>query len=178
MKAKLLITVILFTVSLFLFSDEPPKPVLEKGDVKNFIKTFPLLQKEFKKFGVKYEAKQGAVTFPTAVKASQEFLEILKKHGWDEHFFHKMSTILLGYSSIAYGDAMKKADPEMEKAIKQIEANQALSQAMKDQLKQQLMMTKGVMKTQGEALKKTLNKADLDLIKPLVEDLKKVLEKK
>lgn len=176
MKTKLLITVILFTLSLFLFSDEPPKPVLKKGDVKHFIKTFPLLQKDFKKFGIMYEAKQGAVTVPDAVKASQDFLGILKKHGWDEHFFHKMSTIVMGYSSIVYDDTMKKADPGMEKAIKEIKANQALSQAMKDQLIEQMKMAKGVIKTQGDTFKRTIHKADLELVRPLVKELKSVLE--
>ena len=178
MKTKLLITVILFTVSLFLFSGEPPKPILEKGDVKNFVKTFPLLRKDLEKFGVKYEAKEGNIDVPTALQASQEFLEILKKHGWDEHFYQKWGVIFLGYSSIEYGKGIKEADAGIKKSLKEIEENEALSKEMKEMLKKQLMTARGAMKTQEQAFTKNIHEADLALIKPLVKELKNILEKK
>lgn len=178
MKAKLLIFVILFTVSLFLFSDEPPKPVLKKGDVKHFIKTFPLLQKDLDKFGVKYEAKEGDIDVPTALQASNEFMVILKKHGWDEQFYQKWGVIFLGYSTIEYGKGIKEADAGIKKSLKEIEENTALSPEMKETLKKRLMAVKGAMKNQAQAFKKKIHEADLALIKPLVKDLKNVLEKK
>jgi hypothetical protein len=155
---------------------EPPKPVLKEGDVKHFIKTFPLLKKDLKDFGMEYEAKAGNVTIPDALKASEKFLEILKKHGWDEQFFTKMATITFGYSSIQYGAGIKKATPEIEKSLKEIEANTALSAEMKEQLKKQIMAAKDMMKLQEKELGKRIHKSDLELIRPLIKELKTVLE--
>jgi hypothetical protein len=178
MNLKVFVIVILFCLASFIIAEdpEPPKPVLKKGDVKHFIKTFPLLKKDFKDFGMEYEAKAGTVTIPEALKASEKFLEILKKHGWDQQFFTKMITITLGYSSIQYGAGIKKVSPEIEKSLKEIEANTALSAEMKEQLKKQIMAAKGVIKFQQEQLEKRIHKSDLDLIHPLIKELKKVME--
>lgn len=178
MKLKVFVLVILFTFSAMLIADEPkaPKPVLKPGDVKHFIKSFPLLKEELKKFEVKYDGKAGIVTYPEAIKASSEFLGILKKHGWDEHFFEKTAAICLGYSSIVAGKAMKDADPKVAKAMKEIESNPNLSAEMKKQLIEQMKTVKGAMKQQQKVVKKYAHKADIELIKPHIDDLKKVFE--
>lgn len=179
MKVKLFVFVVLLSmlVSFAAAADpEPPKPVLKSGDVKQFIKTYPLLIKDMKKYGMKYEAKAGAVTVPEALKASGEFQGILKKHGWDEHFWHKFTTIAMGYAFVQYGKGIKEADPKIAKALKEIEDNPALSDQMKAQLKQQLSAVKSVMKTQGEQLRTQIHKADMELIRPFVNELKTVME--
>lgn len=178
MKLKVFVLIILFTLSAMLIADEPeaPKPVLKPGDVKHFIKSFPLLKEELKKYEVKYDGKAGIVTYPEAIKASSEFLGILKKHGWDEHFFEKTAAICLGYSSIVAGKAMKDADPKVAKAMKEIESNPNLSAEMKKQLIEQMKTVKGAMKQQQKVVKKYAHKADIELIKPHIDDLKKVFE--
>ncbi len=178
MKLKVFVLVILFSLSLMVLADEPeaPKPVLKKGDVERFIKTFPLLKEDFKKFEVKYDGKSGIVTYPEALAASGEFLGILKKHGWDEQFFTKTAAICVGYSMIVAGKAMKDADPQVAKAMKEIESNPHLSAEMKKQLIEQMKTVKGAMKQQQKALKKSSHKADMELIKPHIQDLKKVFE--
>jgi hypothetical protein len=87
-----------------------------------------------------------------------------------------MATITLGYSSIVYGKEIKKADPELEKSIKQIEANTYLSETQKKQMIEQIKMAKGVLKSQEQLFKKRLHKSDMDLIRPLIKELKNVLE--
>lgn len=178
MKSKVFIIVILFALSSFILAEktEEPTPVLKAGDVKHFIKTFPLLKKDFEKHGVEYEAKAGTMTYPEAIKAGGDFLGILKKHGWDEHFFTKAVTIFMGYSSIVYGKEMKKVDPQIEKSLKEIESNPHLSDEMKKQLIAQMKSVKGIMKTQQTAWKKRIHKSDLALIKPQIAELKKILE--
>ncbi len=180
MKLKVFVLVILFVLSSLVFADEPetPKPVLKPGDVKHFIKTFPLLKQEFKKHEVKYDGASGAMTYPEALKASGEFLGILKKHGWDEHFFAKTAAIAMGYSMIIAGKELKDADPRIAKAIKDIEKNPALSDDMKKTLIKQLTTVKGAMKQQRKVFKTNAHKADMVLIKPHIEDLKKVFEYK
>jgi len=178
MKLKVFVTVILFCFASLVMAKEPepPKPMLKKGDVIHFIKTFPLLKKDLKDFGMEYEAKAGNVTIPEALKASEKILEILKKHGWDEQFFIKMATITLGYSSIQYGAEIKKADPQIEKSLKEIEANAAISAEMKEQLKKQIMAARGIIKHQEKQLENRIHKSDLDLIRPLIKELKTILE--
>ena len=177
MKFKGLIIVILFCLGSFVIAKdpEPPKPMLKKGDVKHFIETFPLLKKEFKDFGMEYEAKAGTVTIPGAIKASEKFLSILKKHGWDEQFFTKMAAITLGYHNIQYGAGIKKVSPEIEKSLKELDANTALSAEMKEQLKKQMLAVKGIKKSQEQQLEKRIHKSDMDLIRPFIKELKKVM---
>jgi hypothetical protein len=178
MKLKVFVLVILFALSVVVFADEPqtPKPILKPGDVKHFIKTFPLLKEDFKKFDVKYDGKSGIVTYPEALAASQEFLGILKKHGWDEHYFEKAGAICLGYSTIISGKAIKDADPQIAKAMKEIESNPNLSAEMKKQLMEQMKSVKGVMKEQQKEVKKYAHEADVELIKPHIEELKELFE--
>jgi hypothetical protein len=178
MKLKVFVLVILFTLSAMVLADEPekPKPILKPGDVEHFIKTFPLLKAELKKYEVKYDAKSGNMTYPEAIKASSEFLGILKKHGWDEHYFEKTAAICMGYSTIVSGKAMKEADPQIAKAMKEIESNPHLSDAMKKQMIEQMKTVKGAMKEQQKVVKKYAHKADIELIKPHIDDLKKVFE--
>jgi hypothetical protein len=181
MKIKwiLFITLALFVVSSFGIADEPetPKPLLKKGDVVRFIKTFPQMEKDFKQFGAQYEAQSGNVTIPEAMKASQDFMNILKKHGWDENFFQKLSVIMMGYSAIEYGKQATKSQAEFEKSLKEIESNPNIPPAMKEQLKQQLKSAYGIMKTQGTELQKRIHPADLNLIRPQVQKLKETIDK-
>ncbi len=178
MKLKIMVLVILFTLSAMVFADEPqaPRPLLKPGDVKHFIKTFPLLKEDFKKFDVKYDGKAGIVTYPEALAASQEFLGILQKHGWDEHYFEKMASICLGYSMIIADKEMKNVGPEIAKAMKEIESNPHLSAEMKKQLLEQMKSVKSTVKEQQKTLKRTVHQADMELIKPNLEELKKLFE--
>ena len=84
--------------------------------------------------------------------------------------------ILLGYSFIVYGEEKKKADSALEKSLKEIDSNPHLSDEMKKQLKEQMKTVKGVLKTQQSNFKQKIHLKDLDLIRPHVEALKKVLE--
>lgn len=176
MKQKILVSLIMFLLVSFVAAKEPPKPILKAGDVVRFIKTFPLLKKDMEKFNMKYEAKSGDVTLPEALKVSQEFLGILKKHGWDENYWQKFPTIMLGYSTIVYGKEMKKAESEMEKSLKEIDSNPNIPDSMKKQLKDQLKAAQGMMKTQGGTMQMNIHPQDLKLIKPHVEAIKKVIE--
>ncbi len=181
MKKRLftIAAIILLVMPVFLAaqeSKEPPKPILKEGDVARFIKTFPLIKEDFEKLGAKYEARSGDVTVPQALKASQEFLEVLKKHGWDEFFFQKFSTIMLGYSTIVYGKEAQKAQSEMEKSLKEIDSNPNIPESMKKQLKEQLLAAKGAMSMYQETTKKNIHPEDLLLIKPHLKELKAVIE--
>lgn len=180
MKLRLIIITIIcvFALPLFLMPEEnqPPKQILQNGDVENFIKTFPSLKKDLNKFDVKYEAKQGNVNFPDALQANQEFMNILGKYGWTETFFLKAATIFVGYSYVVYGKEISKAAPEIEAAIKEIESNKELSKEMKDQIIKQLLASKGIMQTQDQEMKKNIHPNDLELIRPLADQLKTILE--
>jgi len=176
----MLILLLLVSFSFVTAEDppQPPKQILKPGDVKHFIKTFPLLKEDMEKFNMKYETKSGDVTVPEALKVSSEFIEVLKKHGWDENFWGKFGTIMMGYSSIVYGKEMKKADSAMEKSLKEIDSNPNIPASMKQQLKDQLKATKGILKSQGTAFKMNIHPADLALIKPLINEIQKIVDDK
>lgn len=178
MRNKLLVTIIfiLLVSSLAAEEVEPPKPVLNKGDVEQFIKTFPQLKKDLKKYEAKDEEDAGDITYPEALKANVEFMAILKKHGWDEKFFPKLEAISIGYMiSIAEEDA-KEMESKNEKAIKEINSNSALSEAMKKQMIQSMEMAKGQMKIQQDLFKTRIHPKDIELIKPHIEEIKKLFE--
>lgn len=172
------IVVLAFSLAVIPATDPVPDRVLEKGDIAKLIKTWPSLEKEMKKFGMKMDAKEGNVTIPEAYRTGNEYLSMLKKHGWDENFWQKFTVMLQGYSFFQYKKGKKEADTNMSKSMKEMEKNPHLSEAMKEQLIKQMKMVKGVMKQQGSLLMKNINPEDLAYIKPNLEKIKKVLEKK
>jgi ribosomal protein S20 len=177
MKSALLMTLIIIISASNVAAEDPPKQILQSGDVQHFIKTFPLLEKEFENYNIEYEAKDGTMTVPDALEASNEFLEILKKHGWDENFFQKTGVILMGYSYIVYGEEMKNVDSEFEKSLKEIDSNPNLSAEMKNQLKEQMKTAKSAMKTQEKTFKQSIHPNDLKMITPHIKEIQKVIDK-
>ncbi len=184
MKSKLFFMAVIIAVFTSLLvsaaskdSTQTPQQVLKQGDVERFIKTFPELKKDFKNLGVKYDAKSGNLSYPSALQASQEYMAILKKHGWDENYFMKAACICLGYSIIEYGKQMQNVDPQLEKSLKELESNPNLSADFKKQLKDQLLAAKGILSQQGQALSQSVHPNDLQMIKPFLNQLKVALEK-
>lgn len=176
MKSGPLITLILLMLVSLGTAQDPPESILKPGDVKHFIKTFPLLKEDINKHGIKYDAKDGTMTVPEAIQSKNEFLEILKKYGWDENFFQKAKVIILGYSSIVYGEEMKKADSAFEESIKEIDSNPHLSDEMKKQLKEQMKAAGSSMKKQDSDLKSQIHPNDLKMISPKVKEIQKVID--
>jgi hypothetical protein len=178
MKASFSILIILLLLAFAGIAQEKPIQILESGDVEHFINTFPKLEKDLEKYGLRYEAREGNVTIPEAVKAKDDFLSILKKHGWDENFFQKFGTIMIGYSSIVYGKEMKKAETEFDRSIREIDSNPNLTAEMKSQFKEQMRAAQSALKNQDNTLMKSIHQNDLDLVKPYIEEIKKVIDKK
>jgi hypothetical protein len=177
MKKKIVgLLIIILLLSCVALAKESPKPILKTGDVKNFIKTFPLISKELKEYGVKYERKSGNIAFPEALKASSDFHKILNKYGWDKGFYIKMSTIFTGYVALVYSEEFQKAESEIKKSIKEMESNPNIPEAMKKQLKDQFKASYGVMLNSGKELKKNIHENDLKLIQVNQEDLKKLFD--
>jgi len=170
----LLIAASLFFIIVSAAASDAPKPILKPGEVKHFIKTFPLLKKEL---GIQHDARHGNVSHPGAFKAGSRHIAILKKHGWDEKFYDKAAVILLSYSSIVYGEEKKEADKGLEESLKEIDANPNLSDEMKEMMKKQIKTVKGALKEQQTALKQTVHLKDLELVRPFIKELKQILEK-
>ncbi|MCP4633893.1 MAG: hypothetical protein GY855_13285, partial [candidate division Zixibacteria bacterium] len=154
-----------------------PEQILKPGDVKHFIKTFPLLEKEMKNLGIEYETKGGTITAPEAVKSRNELTEILKKHGWDDSFFQKTGVILLGYSSILYSEEKKKAESGFQESLNEIDSNPHLSDEMKKQLKEQMKAAESAMNIQGTTFTNSIHPHDLQMISPHIEEIQRVLDK-
>ncbi len=173
----LLSIVALLMISSFAIAEEPPKQTLQKGDVERFIKTLPALTQDMKEFDTKMDAKQGNITIPEAMRASGDFNAILKKHGWDESFYVKIQTIVMGYSALVYGESITGADAEFAKALEEIDSNPNLSAEMKAQLKEQLKAACGALATESTKMQQALHPVDLAFIKANVKELKTVLEK-
>lgn len=177
-KVLLLAVIVMVIISSFAIADESPKQILQKGDVEKFIKTYPALSEDMKNFGIKMDAKEGNITYPDAVKASMDFQAILKKHGWDEGFFNKIQTIVVGYSYLTFGSSLKEANVGIAKALAEIDSNPGLSAEMKAQLKAQMKESLGALDTESEELQKSLHPADMAMIKAKVKELGIVLKTK
>ncbi len=174
--STILLLIALLAIPCLAIAQESTEPVLQKGDVERFIKTFPIVREELEKLGMKYEAEEGDYTVPEAVQASAEFTALLKKHGWDETFFMKMGTIFMGYVSLVHKKEMAQVDPEIEKAIKEIESTAGMSEAMKKQMVERLRATQKMMGGQQGAMQQSVHEADLELIRPLIPELTKLFE--
>jgi hypothetical protein len=163
-------------LSSLAVAQDTPEPVLVKGDVERFIQTYPLMVEKLTELGMKYDAREGDYSLPEAVQVSAEFQAVLAKHGWDEAFFMKMPVILLGYAAIEYKKEMKDIDPQFAQAIKEIESNPGMSEAMKKQMIEQMKAAQGMMKSQEGGLQQSIHPKDLALIGPKIKELKKILE--
>ena len=67
-------------------------------------------------------------------------------------------------------------DPEIEKAIKDIESTAGMSEAMKKQMVDRLRATQKMMGGQQGAMQQSVHKLDLALIQPMIPELKKLFE--
>lgn len=168
--------IVFFCFSVLLKGQEPTVPVLEKGDVKRFIKTYPQLSADLEKFGMEYEPASGHLTVPEAAAHSKEFLSILKKHGWDEKFFEKLGVICLGYSIIEYKSEVPEMDANMAESIKKIEANPHMTESQKKQMIEQMKAARGMIASQASSMESRIHEKDLALIKQHLKELKEVLE--
>jgi hypothetical protein len=176
MKLKTVIMIILLLLVAIvtqITAEVTHKPILEKGDVERFLKTFPQMKADFEKHGAKYEGK-GNYNIPEALKANADFQALLKKHGWDTLFFAKMMTIFRGYASIEYGKQMKEAAPKIKEALKKLESNPHLSAEMKEKMKKSMM---GVTALTGQRdLMGGINPQDMALIKPFINEIRELME--
>jgi len=176
MKVYILTTLILFLLVPIVIAQDPPKPILKPGDVKHFIKTFPLLEKEMKNLDFEYEIRDGSITVPEAIKSRNDLNVILKKHGWDDSFFQKTGVILLGYSSIIHGEEMKKADNAFKESFKELDSNPHLSDEMKEQLKEQMKVAQSTTKIQDTTFTKSIHPNDLQMITPHIKEIQTVID--
>lgn len=178
-KTIILVAVLFLSFSLTLVAEEKliTKPMLKAGDVEHFIKTFNVLSKDLKALGAEYDARSGNMSYPDALMANTRFQELLKKHGWDTTFFQKASVIGMAYSVVVYGKEYKKANPEMDKALKEIEANPHLTAEQKKQMRDGIIAAKAGLAAGEQAMTKMVDPADIQLVKPLIAQLKTVLEK-
>lgn len=175
MKKITALILITFLAGLSM-SGETPEPKLKPGDVEHFLETYPAVSQQLQDLGMEYEAESGEYNLPDAIRFNQEFLGILEQHGWDENFFSVMSVIMQGYTVLAYQNEMPEIDRKMADAIKEIEANTALSEAMKKQLIEQLKASQGLMAGQQSAMQQSIHPDDLALIGEHMEAIKALLD--
>jgi hypothetical protein len=155
---------------------EDPEPLLNPGDVEHFIKTFPLVVQQLEELGLQYEAESGDYDLPDAARINDEVLSILKKHGWDEHFFTVMPHIMKAYTALVYKAELPEMDRKIAEAIKEIEANPALSDAMKKQMIDQIKASQGLAAGQQSTMEEEIHPDDLAQISEYLEEIKAILE--
>jgi len=175
---KLAALVLIAALAGFAFAGEDPKPILKKGDVEKFIKTYPALSEELDKFGIELEGEAGNYTVPEPLRYNQELLGILKKHGWDEHFFAAVGTIMRGYINIVYKQEVKSMDKEVAEAIEKIEGDPNLSDAMKKQMVEQMKASQKMMSGGAAVYGQEIHPDDFAQVTENIEGLKEVLEEK
>lgn len=173
---KVLLVAIIICFAGMILAEEAVKPILEKGDVERFIKTFPGLKEDLKQFGMQVNGETGTITYPMAVQKQKEYFNILKKHGWDQSYHIKSMTIVRIYANVKYGKQASEADKEIQKAIKELDNNTALSPEMRKQLKQQMLAAKGMMNQQATHWNKKIHEKDKSLVAPHIKALTKVIE--
>lgn len=168
--------VLVCLLAVCVFPQSAPEKILEKGDVERFIKTFGPINEDLKQLGAKYDSENQNMNIPEAMLASQEYQNILKKHGWDEAFYQKASAILAGYGLLIQDKALLQAQAAIAQQIKEIDSNSAIPDSMKTQLKQQLLTAQSAMSMQKQGTKDALHPEDMQLIFAKFEELKELLE--
>lgn len=176
MTKKIAALILITAVLGFAVAEEDPVPRLKEGDVEHFIQTYPALSQDLDELGMEYEAESGAYDMPEAVRRNEAFNAVLKKHGWDEHFYVVIGTVLQGYTALAYGEEVPEINQKLADAVKEIESNPALSEAMKEQLIAQMKAAGGMVAGQQAAMQESVHPDDLEQIRGHMDELKDLLE--
>lgn len=114
---------------------EPYK--LTANDVEHFIENFPGLKSDLENLGAKYDSDDGEITLPEHFNAWSDFDKIAQRRGYKDHtdLIQKFTALMMAYASMKV-----KVDgkAEIERQLKEIEANDDLSAEQKQMMKQQL----------------------------------------
>ena len=86
LKTAVVLLSVFCSTSVWSQIPDVPDPVLEEGDVEQFVETYPQLKADLDEYGVQMDLEAGDLSYDEALKANQEFLAILKKHGWEGRY--------------------------------------------------------------------------------------------
>lgn len=175
MKKNLIFVCVVFLSFATLFAQEGETGVsLSSSDVKQFIDEFPGLRKDFEQLDIKYNSGSTDWNIPEGMEAMEKVNGVLKKHGYTDYndFILKFSAIISSYVSITTDVEMKKAQPDMEKAIAEIENNEYYSEEQKEQMKAVLIQTSNAIK----GMSAMASQENIAVVKPFVGDITRILE--
>lgn len=108
---KSLISVFLLVFALNVQAQEKATAVLSNEDISLFLKTFKPLAKDLEKLGEKYQNTTDVST-TEALFANKEAMAIFKKHGWNELYAGKFSTIMSGTTYLSLIEELDKLPAE------------------------------------------------------------------
>jgi len=156
-------------------------------DVSAFVASFP----ELRRLGEKYETEfagqggmaaggsapgpsdmfAGALTRMKASRGYDEFLAILRKHGFAdaEHWAEVSSRVMAAFLSLKMGAAMPQMQAQLEQARQRIEANPSLTPEQKQMMLEQMQASMGMMRSSQASA------ADIAAVEPHAAAIEKIM---
>ncbi len=169
MVTKLFSTILAMIISITLSAQKRDisKPILNSGDVENFITNFKPLDAELEKLNVNHEAGQDFQDYIQGLEAKSEVNQVVQKYGYTNvsDFVSKALAISFSYLTIKIGS---ETSPELEKSLKQIDNDESLTPKQKEQAKEQ---RKQMTEALNSAFSSMVNPQDIETVKPFMSKL-------
>ncbi|MBN1117286.1 MAG: hypothetical protein JXA77_08785 [Bacteroidales bacterium] len=173
-KFVFLLTAILLS-SFFAFTQnvDYTEPQLKKADVERFLNCYKEIEADFESLDFDYQLGEGDFnSIAKSLNNIEEVNDVVQKHGYADasDFFIKTWAISMSYIALKIE---KEGNPEMKKAITEIQNNPNMTAEQKEMAISQL---KQVMDSLGTTYTSMTNAEDKAVIEPFVEKLDAVFE--
>lgn len=145
---------------------------LTAADVKQFIKEYPAVIKEFEEKNIAYDDKKNSdLTGAAASKYLNDVNKIVKKHGYKDYmdFTTKSVTIIMSYGSLKMNEDSSSSNAEMQKALQEIENSDEYTAEQKAQMKQMFQQTTSAMQSMAD-------EDNVKVVKPFEKQLEAIIE--
>lgn len=112
-------SVIALIISIVTLSHAQTTTTITDADVKLFITSFNPIKKDMEALGHKYENIQDPSALQ-AIGASEEVKSIFEKHGWNNNYMLKFSTIISAFAFVHMEKEMQKLPAEQQQYVAQM----------------------------------------------------------
>ncbi len=175
-KSFVLVVFIFFLSSFVLGSAQAAWPILHDNDLEKFIRTFPVMYREYKELGLHINPQTGNLSGENKLKRDKEVQRILKENDWNFMFWPKLQTITRGYSVLKYDQLKGQHGKNIEKFIHDLKNSKWMTPEKKAELEASFAKAKKDLSTEANRRRNLVHKKDIRIIGKYIPQLDIVLK--
>ena len=169
--------IFVFILSILSASSQEDSETIKitSADVDKFITSFPDIQKDLEALDAHYIQSDDNLTMPEGVEIMNKINDIVREHGYTDYYDYiaEAGAIITAYTSVELGREAGSIQPEIQKALNEIEQNPYLTAEQKKDMKTALMQSSQAMEDYSKSASTDEN---VEVIKPYTDRIKQMLE--